>query len=184
MLSSRLCNDRRHHLAEYIGQPVVAPLMLVGEPLMVDAQEVKDRRVEVVDMDAVTGDAVAERIGRAVDGPRLDAAAGAPDSETARVMIAAIVGGRQLPLAIIGAAELATPEHQSVVEHAALLQVDDQGRTGLVGLATELADTARQAAMMVPARVIELNESNVALGEPRASRQLAANVPGRRESGP
>ena len=35
--------------------------MLVGQAFVVDAQQVKNRRVEVVDVNAVGGDAVAER---------------------------------------------------------------------------------------------------------------------------
>ena len=81
------------------------------------------------------------------------------------MVVAAVVGGRQLPLAVIGAAEFAAPEHQRVVEHAALTQVLDQGRTGLVGLTALLANAAGQAAVMVPAGVVELDESNVALGQ-------------------
>src|SRR4051812_21380558 len=52
--------------AEDVGEAVVAALVLVGQPLVVDAQEGEDRGVEVVDVDAVGGDAVAERVGRAV----------------------------------------------------------------------------------------------------------------------
>ena len=36
------------------------------------------------------------------------------------MVVATVVGGRQLSLAVIGAAELASPEHQRVVEHPAL----------------------------------------------------------------
>ena len=82
------------------------------------------------------------------------------------MVVAAVVGGCQLPLAVIGAAELASPEHQRVIEHPALSQVSDQGRAGLVGLAALLADAAGQAAVMVPTGVIELDKSNVALGQP------------------
>ena len=42
------------------------------------------------------------------------------------MVIAAVVGWRQLALAVIGAAELAAPENQRVVEHASLLQILDQ----------------------------------------------------------
>ena len=60
--------------------------------------------------------------------PRLDAAAGQPDGEAARMMVAAVVVGGQLALAVDGPAELAAPDDQRVVEQAALLQVRDQRR--------------------------------------------------------
>ena len=48
---------------------------------MVDAQAVQDRGVQVVDVDRVLDDVVAEVVGLAVDDARLDAAAGEPDGE-------------------------------------------------------------------------------------------------------
>ena len=51
------------------------------------------------------------------------------------MMIAAVVVVRQPALAVNRAAELAAPDHQRVVEHAALLQIGDQRRRGLIGLA-------------------------------------------------
>ena len=66
------------HLAGDVGEPVVAPLVLVGQAFVVDAQKVEDGGVEVVDVDAVGGDAVAERVGCAVGRARLDPAAGRP----------------------------------------------------------------------------------------------------------
>ena len=71
-------------------------------------------------------DVVAVIVGLAVGHAGLDAAAGHPHGEAARVMVAAIVLAGELPLAIDGAAELAAPDHQRVVEQAALLEILDQ----------------------------------------------------------
>ena len=60
------------------GQPLVEPLVLVGEPLVVEAQQVQDGGVEVADVHRVLDDVVAEIVGLAVDRPALDAAAGHP----------------------------------------------------------------------------------------------------------
>ena len=53
-------------------------LELERQPLVVDAQAVQDRGVQVVDVDRVLDDVVAEVVGLAVDDARLDAAAGHP----------------------------------------------------------------------------------------------------------
>ena len=37
----------------HVGQAEVAALELVGQPLVVDAEQVQDRRLEVVDVDRV-----------------------------------------------------------------------------------------------------------------------------------
>ena len=114
--------DRLHDVAGDVGQAVVAALELERQPRVVDAQAVQHRRVQVVDVDRVAGDVVAEVVGLAVGHARLDAAAGQPDGEAARMMVAAVVVGGQLALAVDGAAELAAPDDQRVVEQAALLR--------------------------------------------------------------
>ena len=52
--------DVLDHLAGDVGQAVVASLVLEGQPLVVDAQERQDGGVEVVDVDRVGDDVVAE----------------------------------------------------------------------------------------------------------------------------
>src|SRR6185312_17479357 len=115
--------DPPDYLTRHIREPIIPALVLVGQPLVVDAEEMEDRGVEVVDVDAVGGDAVAERVGGAVGDARLDPTAGRPGGEAPGVMIAAVVVGGEFPLAVIRPAELASPEHQGVLEHAPLLQV-------------------------------------------------------------
>jgi hypothetical protein len=50
----------------HIGQPVMASLELEGEPQMVDAQAMKDRRVQIVYVYGLLRDVVTELIGGAV----------------------------------------------------------------------------------------------------------------------
>ena len=97
-------------------------------------------------------DVVAEVVGLAVGDARLDAAAGQPDGEAARMMVAAVVVGGQRALAVDGAAELAAPDDQRVVEQAALLQVRDQRGGGLVDVAALAGDLRGQVACAGPSR--------------------------------
>ena len=46
-----------------VGEPEVAPLVAEGELGVVDAEQVQDRGLEVVDVDRVLGDVVAEVVG-------------------------------------------------------------------------------------------------------------------------
>ena len=85
--------------------------------------------------------------------------------EAARMMVAAVILRREIALAVDGAAEFAAPDDQRVVEHAALLQVLDQRGRGLVGVAALRRQLARDAFVMVPAHVIELDEAHAALGQ-------------------
>ena len=143
---------------------------------MVDAEQVEHRGVEVVDGDDVLDREVAEVVGLAVADAALDAAAGQAHGEALDVVVAAVALGHG------GAPELAAPDDERVVEHAALLQVLNQGGGGLVHLARLHHDVALDAAVVVPVAVVELDEAHAALGQSRrASRQLAAKVPSRPE---
>ena len=63
---------------------------------MVEAHQVQDRGVQVVDVDPVLDGLQAELVGRAVDHAALDAAAGQPHREAQAVVVAALrpFGGR------------------------------------------------------------------------------------------
>ena len=52
----------------HVGEAEVAALETVGEFLVIEAEEVEERGVEVVDVDFVFDDAEAEFVGRAEDG--------------------------------------------------------------------------------------------------------------------
>ena len=58
--------NRADHFAAHVGQPEVAALEAVGQPRVVDAQQVQDRGVQVVDVDRVLDGGVAELVGLAV----------------------------------------------------------------------------------------------------------------------
>ena len=72
--------DPGDDLAVHVGQPHVAAAEAVGQPLVVDAQQMQHRGVQVVDLDLVFDGVVAVVVGGAVDGAALDAAAGQPDA--------------------------------------------------------------------------------------------------------
>src|SRR5262249_57010676 len=108
----------------HIGKPKVAPLESVGQPRVVESQQMQDSRVQVVDVNAVFCN-VESRLVALTDGNAwFCATAGQPHSECIGVMVAAVISA----LDHRGPAELAAPNHQSVFEHASLLQVLNQRR--------------------------------------------------------
>ena len=108
-------------------QTLIEALELVDQLLVVHAHQVEDRRVDVPDVDRVLDDVVAEVVGLAERDAGLDAGAGEPVDESARMVVAAVVGPRQLALAVGGPAEFATPDHQRFVEQPAALQIANEG---------------------------------------------------------
>src|ERR1043166_5500339 len=92
----------------------------------------------------------------------LDAAAGEPDAEAVRMMIAAV--------AILGAgraAKFAAPEDERRVEQAALGEVGQQARDRQVGLIATTLRASGVVAVRIPrlARHEELHETNAAFDE-------------------
>ena len=56
-----------HDLAVDVGQPEAAALVQVGQAFVIDAEQVQQRGVEIVDVHGMLGDVVGEVVGRAVD---------------------------------------------------------------------------------------------------------------------
>ena len=60
-----LRQNRPHDLAADVGQAEVAAGVAEGQPLVVEAQQVQDRRLQVVDVDGVLDDVEAQVVGAA-----------------------------------------------------------------------------------------------------------------------
>ena len=100
--------------------------------------------------------------------PALDAAAGHPDRKALDVVVAAVALGHRRP------AELAAPDHQRLVEHAALLQVLDERGRSLVDLRGGPLDVLFDHAVMVPVAMVELDEPHAPLGQPPGQQAVGA----------
>src|SRR5262245_18729080 len=102
----------------------------------------------------------ADLIDRPVDGAASDTDAGQPDAETVGMMIA--------PIAVLGAgrpAKLRRPDHQCLLQQAALLEVFQQTGNGLIDAGTVGAVVLLQLAVRVPtaattAAVVDLHEAH------------------------
>src|SRR5258706_16402598 len=106
----------------------MAALVQERQARVLDSQAMENGGLQVVHMDRVFRDVVAIVVRFAESHARLDTAACHPYGETSGVMIAAVVGRGESALAINCPAEFSAPNHQSVVEHATLPQVRQQGR--------------------------------------------------------
>src|SRR5262245_5110307 len=81
--------DRMHYPAMHVGQPVLPPLVAERQLRVVDAEEVQQRGLVIVDVNRVLDNVPAELIGRPVDVAALHAAAGHPEAERPAEVIAA-----------------------------------------------------------------------------------------------
>ena len=110
---------RADDLSLHVGEAEVAALEAVLQAGVVEAEQVQQRRLQVVDMNPVVDHVEAEVVAGAERDAGLDAAAGQPHGEGVGVMVAAVTAA----LHHRRAAEFAAPDDQRVVEHAALLQI-------------------------------------------------------------
>src|SRR6266699_6494949 len=86
----RLRNQIPNHLAMYVRQPEIAASVAVGELLVVEAHELQNCGVQVVNVNFVLDGLEAELVGGPVGLPAFDAAAGQPISETVVVVVSAV----------------------------------------------------------------------------------------------
>jgi len=74
----------------HVRQPEVSARVAEGEAFVVEAEQVENRRLQVVDMDGVDLRLEAELVRRAIDGAAFHAAAREPGREAVVVVVAAV----------------------------------------------------------------------------------------------
>ena len=151
----------------HVREPHVAAAKAVGQALVIDSQEMEDRRVQVVDLDLVFDGVVTVVVGGAIDRSPLDPAAGHPHGEPIGIVIAAIG-----PLGHGGAAELSAPDNECAVEQTASFQVGEEARDRFVDGAGVVLMAAFQARVLVPAVGADVGAKQ--LDEPHAPLDQAA----------
>ena len=144
----------------------LAALEAEGEAFVVDAHQVHDGGLEVVDVDLVLHGVEAEFIALAMRDAGFDAATGHPDGESVGMMIAApLLGVGDVALKEGRSAEFTTPDDERVFQQAALLEVFDQRGTRRINIGALDLELRVQIAMLVPTGVHELHKAHAALGE-------------------
>src|SRR5262249_45062713 len=102
------CEKGIYQFAVHIGQAEVAALETIGQLGVIEAQQVQERRVQVVNVDTVLDGVEAELVAFAEGKAGLGAAAGQPHREGVGMVVAAIAAALHHRCA----AELAAPDHQ------------------------------------------------------------------------
>src|SRR5205814_6208804 len=98
----------------HIGQPEIAAAVVEGEFLVIEAQQVKNRRVQIMHMHTVLNGVVSEFIGGAMNDAAFYTAASQPHAEPKAVMIPALgaFGSGSAP-------EFAAPDHEGIIQEPA-----------------------------------------------------------------
>jgi hypothetical protein len=110
----------------HIREAEVAALELVGQALVIDAKKMKERGLEIVDVDGIFHGVESEVIGCAVGDTGLDSTSGHPNGEGVGMMIAAPTRAVvEIPLDKRSSSKLTAPNNQGVVEQTAHLEISD-----------------------------------------------------------
>src|SRR5439155_13898279 len=121
---------------------------------------------QIVHMNRVGDDVVTEIVGLAEADAALDAAAGEPHGEASRMMITPVIGVRQRALAVNRASELAAPDHERVLKHAALFQIPDESGCSLARSLALKRQIAIELAMLVTTAVLKLDDAHIPVSLP------------------
>lgn len=157
----------------HIGQPHVAAGVAEGEAFVVEAEQMQDRGMPVVDVALVEDRFVTEVVGRAVAEASLHTATGHPCGIAGVVAVAAVGG-----LSIRGATEFAAPEDQRVLQQSPFGQVVQQPRDGLVGRAGMPAVVFLQITVLIPAAVADFDEAHARFEQSPSHQALPTEVIG------
>ena len=161
-----------------VGEAVAATLKTVGEPLVIDPHQMHERCMKVVDVDPIPDDVVPELAGFAVTDSPLHAAAGHPHREAARMMVSPEISPRRvMSLTVVRSPELSPPDDKRVVEHSPVSKILNERRRGLIGLPRLPTDTSRQATVMVPILMVELDESHAPLRQSPCQQAVGGKRP-------
>jgi hypothetical protein len=123
-----------YYFAVYVGQAEIAAGVSVGEAGVIEAEQVQEGGMEVVDVDRFFDGAVAELIGGAISHAAFDSAAGEPDGKAPVIVISTAAGFAVDHLNAGGATKFTTAQHDRFVEKSALFEISEQGRDRLVAL--------------------------------------------------
>ena len=124
LLQQALANNLINDLSMHIRESERAALVAISQPLVVEAQQMQHRCVQIMHVHRLLDDVVTKFIRAAVGDALLHAAAREQHGEGILVMVAA--GLRAAPgLLHRRPAKLAAPDDECLVEQSALLQVLD-----------------------------------------------------------
>ena len=165
--------DVLHHAASDVGEAEVASGVAVGELLVVEAQEVEDGGVPVVDVDLAFDGFVAVLVSGTVAEAAFDATTGHPGGVAFVVVIATVAA-----LGVRRAPKLTGPDDEGVLEEIALFEIGEQARDGFVDLAAGVDHAFAQVAVVIPAAVGELDETHAGLDHAAGEQALLSEVVG------
>lgn len=160
----------------HVGEAEITAGVAVGEALVVDAEEVQDGGVDVVDIDGSFDRKVAEVVELTVAGAGAQACTGHPNGEAPGMMVAAWFSATAF--GVWRAAKLGGENDERVFQQAATFQILQQPGDGPVDGAGVFGVQVLEIAVLVPAVADDLDEADAALEQAPSDEALPAKLVG------
>ena len=142
---------RLDNLACDIRQPKIAAIVAIGQSFVIDAEQVQDGRVQVVDADSIDHGLEADFIRLTMVDAAANAGAGEPGGERVRIVVAARLG---VFLRQRQPTEFTSPDDQRRIEKSAALQVRQEPGDWRIGLFREASVIAEDVHVAVPTKLV------------------------------
>ena len=148
-----LCNHIMHNFSMHIGQAIITTAVAIGQPLVVQAHEMQNRRMKIMHMDPIFNSRQAKLVSRTITEALLHAAPAHKRREPIVIVIAPLLAFR-----CRSPSEFTAPNHQCLVQKTTLLQVGDQRRDALIAGNGQLAMTVDDVAVScVPGDIVAVD---------------------------
>ena len=161
----------------HIGKAVVAALVLVGQLLVVDTQQMQAGGVKVMHVHRIFHDTETKFIRGSIRDAFLQSPTGHPDGEAFPVVVPSWsslgAGSGVVFLNHGGASEFSAPNDQGVLEESALFQVGDKAGAGLVDALGLPGKGGINILVVIPAIVENLDEADAPLDQPASEKAVS-----------
>lgn len=156
-------NQLVDHLAAELAELLEAAGVVEGEFVVIQAQEMQQRAMDVADVVDVFDGFAADLIGVADGVTALGAAAGEPHGHGFGVVVTTVALAAAALTVVGGAAEFAAENNKGVVQHAPFFQVVDEGGNGLIDGGNQIAVRTLNVVVAVPVAGVGLHEADTLL---------------------
>lgn len=137
----------QHNLTANIGQGFFAALMQISQQFVIKSHQMKNRRMNIMQVDFVVNSFETEFVCFTVANPALHAATCKPHTEAVRIMIAS---RSILAFTERHATELAAPDNQRFIQKSSFFKIRQQRRNRLVNFRSVTTVILFNAFMSVP----------------------------------
>jgi len=165
-----LGQERSDDLAVDVGESEISARMTIRQSFVVEAEQMQNGRMQIMDANPVLDRSESKVIGRSVGLASTDATASQPHREAIVVVISACPAFRNWR-----ATEFTSPDNERFLKQAATFQIAQQGGGRLINLPTQAGDRLVDILVVIPAAQLDVDVPDAPFDE-STRHQASASV--------